>query len=91
MIRRGARRSRLRHDEGLLLKIDFVRPCEGCRVLIGLRVVNECFLSPRLINRKCLKYQEGEWMEDLLYLEDTEGNLLENGQIVDDEITAHWK
>ena len=30
-------------------------------------------------------------MEDLLYLEDTEGNLLENGEIVDDEITAHWK
>ena len=26
-----------------------------------------------------------------LYLEDTEGNLLEKGQIVDDEITAHWK
>ena len=28
-------------------------------------------------------------MGDLLYLEDAEGNLLENGQIVDDEITAH--
>ena len=32
---------------------------------------------------------ESEWMGDLLYLEVAEGNLLENGQIVDDQITAH--
>ena len=32
---------------------------------------------------------ESEWMEGLLYLKDTEGNLLENGQIADDDITAH--
>ena len=57
-------------------------------MLIDLSVC-ECFLSEILVKSRCLRYQELVSGQKAFYTYEIWGNRLENGKIVDDEITAH--